>query len=72
MAEPDDLRNAVNHAILILKNKPAPTNADVRTAAQLVVGLMDGMNITIDFEDLVRNIERVINVHVGEASVLEN
>ena len=65
MAEPEDLRNAVNHAILILKNKPAPTNADVRTAAQLIVGLMGGMNITIDLEDLVRSIEGVVNVHAG-------
>ena len=30
MAESDDLRNAVNHSLLILKNNPAPTNADVR------------------------------------------
>ena len=65
MAEPEDLRNAVNHAILILKNKLAPTNADVRTAAQLIVGLMGGMNITIDLEDLVRSIEGVVNVHAG-------
>ena len=42
MAEPGDLRNAVNHALLILKNKPAPPNADLRGAAQLVVGLMGG------------------------------
>ncbi len=33
MAETDDLKNAVNHALLILKNKPAPTTADVRDAA---------------------------------------
>ena len=68
MAEPDDLRNALNHAILILKNNTAPTIADMRTATQLVVGLMDGMNITIVFEDLV-HIEGVVNVHVSDASV---
>jgi hypothetical protein len=72
MAEPDELRNAVNHALLILKNKPAPTNADVRSAAQVVVGLMGVMSVTVDVEDLVRNIEAAVNVHVGEASVLDN
>ena len=69
MAESVDLRNAVNHSLLILKNNTAPTIADVRTATQLVVGLMDGMNITIVFEDLVRSIEGVVNVHVSDASV---
>ncbi len=72
MAQPDELRNAVNHALLILKNKPAPTTADLRSAAQLVVGLMAGMNVTLDLEDLVRNIEASVDVHVGEASVLDN
>ena len=72
MAEADDLRNAVNHALLILKSKPAPTDADVRGAAQLVVGLMGGMNITIGLDDLIRHIEGSVNVHVGEASVLDN
>jgi len=72
MAETDNLKNALNHALLILKNKPAPVEADVRAAAQLVVGLMGGMNISIDVEDLVRHIEGAVNVHVGEATVLDN
>jgi hypothetical protein len=71
-AESDHLRNAVNHALLILKNKPSPVSADVRAAAQLVVGLMGGMQISIELEDLVRHIEGSVNVHVGEASVLDN
>jgi hypothetical protein len=72
MAETDHLRNAVNHALLILKTKPAPIDADVREAAQLVVGLMGGMGVSIKLEDLVRHIEGSVNVHVGEASVLDN
>lgn len=72
MAESDHLKNAVNHALLILKNKPAPTSADVRTAAQVVVTLMSSMDIAIGAEDLVRHIEGAVNVHVGEASVLDN
>ena len=65
MAEADELKNAVNHAILILKNKPSPTTADVVNAAPLVVGLMGGMNMTIDSTILVRHIEAAVNVHVG-------
>jgi len=72
MAETGHLKNALNHALLILKSKPAPVEADVRAAAQLVVGLMENMNIIIDVEDLVRHIDGAVNVHVGEATVLDN
>ena len=55
-----------------MKNKPAPTIADLRTAAQLVIALMGGMNKEIDLEELVHQIERVVNVHVAKANVLDN
>jgi hypothetical protein len=72
MSDMKDLKTAMSHALLVLKSKPAPNAADVQEAATLVVGLMKGMGKTIDPEDLVKHIEAAINVHVGEASVLDN
>jgi len=72
MSKRDDMRNAVEHSLLILKNKPGPTIADLRTAAQLVIALMGGMNKEIDLEELVRQIERVVNVHAAKTNVLDN
>ena len=72
MAEADDLKNAVNHAILILKSKPSPSTADVLTASTLVVGLMGTMGVTIDQDLLIKHVEAAVNVHVGNASVLDN
>jgi hypothetical protein len=72
MADAEQLKTAMSHALLVLKNNPAPNTADVRNAATLVVGLMSGMGVTIAVDDLVRHIAASINVHVGEASVLDN
>ena len=48
MTDPEQLKTAMSHALLVLKNNPRPTTADVRNAATLVVGLMSGMGVTID------------------------
>lgn len=72
MADPAQLQAAMSHALLVLKNNPAPTAADVRNAANLVAGLMAGMGTTIDVEDLVKHIHATINVHVGESTILVN
>jgi len=72
MAEPDQIKAAMGHALLVLKNNPAPNTADVRNAATLVVGLMSGMGVTITVDDLVKHIHAAINVHVGESTILDN
>jgi hypothetical protein len=72
MAEAGDLKNAVNHAILILKSKPSPSTADVLSASTLVVGLMSTMGVTIDQNLLIKHVEAAVNVHVGNAIVLDN
>ena len=72
MSDANPMKTAMTHALLILKSKPAPNTADVRNAANAVVGLMAGMGTTIVADDLVKHIEAAINVHVGEASVLDN
>ena len=72
MTDPEQLKTAMSHALLVLKNNTAPTTTDVRNAATLVVGLMKGMGITIDADELVKHIEAAINVHVGESTILVN
>ena len=72
MTDPEQLKTAMSHALLVLKNNTAPTTADVRGAATLVVGLMSGMKVTIEVDELVKHIEAAINVHVGESTMLVN
>jgi hypothetical protein len=72
MADAEQIKAAMTHALLVLKNNAAPNTADVRNAATLVVGLMAGMGVTIEVEELVKHIEATINVHVGESTILEN
>ena len=62
----------MGHALLVLKNNPAPNTADVRDAATLVVGLMSGMGVTMAVDELVKHIQAAINVHVGESTILDN
>jgi len=72
MAELEQIKASMGHAILLLKNNAAPTTADVRNAATLVVGLMSGMGVTIDVDELVKHIQATINVHVGESTILDS
>lgn len=65
MADPQQLKTAISHVLLSLKNNAAPKVADVRKAAIAVVGLMNGMGITIDTEELVNHVEATIHVHPG-------
>jgi hypothetical protein len=72
MAQPEQIKAAMGHALLVLKNNPAPNTADVRNAATLVVGLMSGMGVTITVDELDKHIQAAINVHVGESTILDN
>jgi hypothetical protein len=72
MADAEQMKTAMSHALLVLRNNAAPNTTDVRNAATLVVGLMNGMGVRIEIDDLVKHIAASINVHVGEATVLDN
>ena len=73
MAEADDLRNAVNYALLHLQQhgKASPTMPELRETAGAIVEIMKVMNAAVDREELVRQLEGIVNVRMGEASILD-
>ncbi|HVC98843.1 MAG TPA: hypothetical protein VND64_34580 [Pirellulales bacterium] len=73
MPETDEMKNAVSYALLYLQQhgKGAPTMPELREAAGAVVGMMSVMNATVDREELVRQLEAIVNVRMGEASILD-
>lgn len=72
MQEPDHLRQAVTHALLILRNTPAPTPNNLVEAAALVASMMSNMGVILDPGELVRQLEAMITVQIGEPTVLDN
>jgi hypothetical protein len=72
MTDPEQLKTAMSHALLVLKDNPAPTTTDVRNAANAIVAMMTIMKVTVDPDELVKHIEAAINVHVGESTILVN
>ena len=73
MTEPDDLKNAVSYALLHLQQhgKAAPTMPDLRQTAAAVIAMMSVMNSKVDLEELLRQLEAIVNVRMGEASILD-
>lgn len=73
MTESDHLKNAVSYALLYLQQhgNAAPTMPILRGAAGAVVEMMRVMKATVDREELVRQLEAIVNVRMGEASILD-
>jgi hypothetical protein len=70
--EADSYTTAVNHVLLFLKSKPAPTMEEIALAAAAVVEMLGKLGTVLDKEDLIRHVEAAVNVSTGIPTVLED